>query len=237
MGLFLLAHCSFPEYSFDPPEGDEVNAGGSAGNPYAGRGGASNMRGAGGGFSGSNSGGSGTGAGQAGSSGGGTGGSVAGAAGQAGAGGSSGCTVDCEFVVATASAEVFSLVSDGDSVYWSEFNRNNGDCTIFAKDADGGGQVRTVANPGQLPGGQIIVDLRSDDDAIYGMLLDNSLDGDPPHGLVRIPKGGGNAQTLLEVGPDRVLFFFALGDTVAYAFREDDNQPPGAVIRVPKNGG
>ena len=62
--------------------------------------------------------------------------------------------------------------------------------------ADGSGDVRTVSAPNQLPGGQIVVDLEADADALYGLLLGSSFNG-PPHGVVRISKAGGRAQTLL----------------------------------------
>ncbi|HEU4535268.1 MAG TPA: hypothetical protein VFS00_14165, partial [Polyangiaceae bacterium] len=191
-------------------------------------------------------GGSGGSAGRAGSGGGqpsgGSGGSgqpSGGAAGAAGAcpGVTDGCETDCEFEVVTASAELFGVVSDGESVFWAECDFQSQTCSLSARSADGQGPVRVVASASQLPQGQLLVDLKQDAEAIYGFLIDaNQPSNTPPNAVIRVPKAGGEAQTLLTAGSGRVFFSYVLSDRFVYAFRENDNQPPGTVVRVGKDG-
>ncbi len=226
LSLAFLAHCSFPEYSFRTSENE--TEGGAGGAPAAGRGGANGNAPA------------------AGSAGRGTsgGGSISGSAGAGGGpsgagGGPVGCVENCDFDVSAASAPPSGLATDGESVFWAEFSDNNGLAAVFAHAADGSGQVRTLVNAGQVPEGHVLVDMRVDNDAVY--VLDLDLNQPPqvtPQALLRIPKAGGNVQTLAEPGSGRGFFNYVVGDTVLYVLREDTNgQPPAALIRVPKTGG
>ncbi|HEU4407922.1 MAG TPA: hypothetical protein VFS43_21855 [Polyangiaceae bacterium] len=217
--LALLAHCSFPEYSFRS-NGENETAGGSGGSPAAGRAGAGGGLPAGGAGGGLPSGGA---------------GGAAGAAGGACAGATDGCVTDCEFEVVTASAELFGVVSDGESVFWSECNLQNQTCSMSARSADGQGPVRVVADASQLPQGQLLVNLKQDADSIYGFLLDaDQPPGTPPAAILRVPKAGGQGQVLLAAGNGRVFFSYELSDRFVYAFRENDDQPPGTVVRADK---
>lgn len=233
--LAFLAHCSFPEYSFNISE-NEAGAAGSA--PAGGSGG---RAGTGGGTNtgGSGTGGKGTGGGNTGGSG--TGGSgtagdsVGGSAGSAGSG-AGGCVSDCEFVVATATDEFFGLVSDGNEVFWAECDLGNFRCSISARAADGTGPTRVVSAQGQMPQNELVVDLKVDDSNVFAFLLDSDQPpGTPPHAIIRVPKAGGAPQTLTNVSP-AVLFNYSVGTNFLFAFRENDQQPPGTVVRVGKNG-
>lgn len=132
---------------------------------------------------------------------------------------------------------MYGVVSDGASVYWSEYNVNLGLSTIFARAADGSGSVRTVMEAGALPTGEIVLDLVADNDALYGLLRTDTNDEFPQnHTIVRIPKDGGPPTGLLNSGQGRSFFFPTLGENLICALRDIDFVEPADIFCVGKTG-